>query len=459
MSTATAATRARISERALVATPKQQAFLMAREDEVLYGGAAGGGKSDALLMFCWLRRMSIPGSRGLILRRNFPELERSLILRSQELWTGTGARWQDQRKRWVFPNGSIQEFGYCERDEDVFRYHSAQYEDICWDELTEFSEYQYRYLLSRLRTTKRGVRCLVRAASNPGNVGHAWVKARFVDVAPPGTTYVDPETGLTRRFIPATLDDNPYIDRAAYERRLEALPEAERRALRYGDWDVFAGQYFRNWRRHIHVIDPFPIPAYWRRFRSLDYGLDMTACYWWAVDDQGRCYVYRELYQPDLILSEAARRILELTPPDERILYTVASPDLWNRRQDTGLSGVDIMARAGLTGLVRADDRRVPGWMAMSEYLEPFEDEAGQTVARLRFFSTCTEAIRTIPALVRGDRDPNDIADGQEDHAADSIRYGVMSRPAASVRPELQRERRRARARHTSPVVSSITGY
>lgn len=432
--------------------------MRATEDEVLYGGAAGGGKSDALLQFIWLRRQAIERSRGLILRRTFPELQRSLILRSQELWTGTGARWQEQRKRWVFPNGSIQEFGYLEADRDVHQYQSAEYEDICYDELTQLSEYQYLYLISRLRTTKRGVRCLVRAATNPGGEGHAWVKSRWLDVAPADTIHTDPETGMTRRYIPSTIDDNPHIDRTAYEQRLSALPEAERRALRHGDWDVFAGQYFRGWRRGVHVIDPFVIPDHWRRFRSLDYGFDATACYWWAVDSSGRCIIYRELYQPDLTLSEAARRIVELTPADERIGYTVASPDLWNRRQDTGRSGMEILLEHGLSGLIRADNRRVPGWQAMTEMMAVAPDEQGQPSANLRMFSTCTEAIRTIPYLVRDRRDPNDIADG-EDHAAESIRYGVMSRPGRSMDPDERKRSTRRRARATRPAVSSITGY
>lgn len=440
------------------ATPKQAEFLTAEEDEVLYGGAAGGGKSDALLIFSIMRRMAIPKSRGLILRRTFPELERSLILRSHELLTGL-AKYQTQQHRWVFSNGSILEFGYCESDQDVFKYQSAEYEDICFDELTQFTEFQYLYLLSRLRTTKKNVRCLVRAASNPGNVGHGWVKSRFIDVVPPGQVYRDPASGLTRQFIPATLDDNPYIDKVSYQQRLAALPENERRALRYGDWDIFAGQYFREFRREIHVVKPFEIPAWWRRFRSLDYGLDMTACYWWAVDGAGKCYIYRELYEPNLPLSEAAKRILEMTPPDEKIAYTVASPDLWNRRQDTGIAGYEVMAKAGLHGLVRADDRRIPGWRALREYLKPYTDEQGVTTARLQIFENCVNLIRTLPALVHDEHDPEDVSDKCEDHAAESIRYGVMSRPAAGVNEEAKKKRAKARQRQIQPVVSSITGY
>jgi hypothetical protein len=185
----------------------------------------------------------------------------------------------------------------------------------------------------------------------------------------------------------------------------------------------------------------------------------MTACYWWAVAQDSRCYIYRELYEPGLTLSQAARRILELTPPDEHISYTVASPDLWNRRQDTGIAGYEIMARAGLHGLVKADDRRVPGWRALREYLTPYQDEQGQTVARLAVFDTCRNLIRTLPALVHDERDPEDVDDACEDHACESIRYGVMSRPPVSLDEEECERRRKLRKRATGPVVSRITGY
>ncbi len=439
-------------------TPKQEEFLNAREDEVLYGGAAGGGKSEALLMFSILRRVTIPKSRGLILRRTFPELERSLILRSHELLAGA-AKWQEQKRRWIFWNGSILEFGYCERDEDVYKYQSAEYEDICFDELTQFTEFQYTYLMSRCRTSKKGVRTFIRAATNPGGPGHVWVKARFIDVAPPGTAWQDPASGLARRFIPAKLRDNPYLAGSQYEKMLDELPEAERRALKEGDWDIVAGQYYPEFRRDIHVVKPFPIPDWWRRFRSLDYGLDCTACYWWAVDGVGKCYIYRELYESNLTLSEAAKKILEMTPEDEKISYTVASPDLWNRRQETGVSGAEIMAKAGLHGLIPANHDRVAGWRVLREYLKPYEDEQGVKTAKLVIFENCLNLIRTLPALTRDPRDPEDVDERCEDHGPESIRYGVMSRPAAAVDEEKRKEITKKRRRLTLPIVSEITGY
>lgn len=453
------------------ATPKQELFLSVEETEVLFGGAAGGGKSDALVIWAALRRMAIPGSWGLYMRRTYPELERTAIARSKEIYPLLGAKYSEKHHRWTFPNGSVQEFGYSERESDVNRYQGAAYADVCWDELTQFSEYQYQYLFSRTRVTKRkggrtGVKTLIRAASNPGNIGHAWVKSRFVDPAPygqPFSTEVSLPDGtkqaITRRYIPSTIDDNPHIDRQQYEMMLAALPEDEYRALRHGDWDVFAGQYFKCLNTKVHRVRPFEIPAWWRRFRSLDYGLDATACLWWAVSPEGKEYVYRELYRPDLIASVAAKEILRLSEGED-IAYTVASPDLWSRSKDTGISIEESMTQAGLYGLVRADNRRVPGWMAVYEHLNPYPDlETGELTARLQIFESCTDTWRTMTGLVRDEKNPSDVSDKCEDHLPESLRYGIMSRPPLTVTQDEQNRRNIARLRRIQPSVSGITNY
>ena len=418
-----------MTELKLTITPLQKKFIQSTAYITLFGGAAGGGKSYGLLLKYFLYCCEYPGAKCLLLRKTFPELKRSLILTSLELIPRVLGKYNDSEHVWRFNNGSRLEFGYCERETDVTKYQSAEYDRIGFDESTHFTEYQFRYMLSR----NRGANDLPKGmdlASNPGNVGHAWHKSIFIDPHPPFTEWED-EYGLTYTFIPAKVQDNPYLmaKDPAYIQRLQQLPDDERRALMDGDWDVFAGQYFSCWRRDTHVVTPFEIPDHWRRFRSLDYGLDMTACYWWAVDQSGRCYLYRELYQPDLNLSQAARKIVEMTPPDEEIAYTVASPDLWNRRQDSGIAGAETFYANGMTGLIKADHRRVPGWLQLREFLEPYTNEHGGTDAYLKVFSTCTNFIRTLPALVHDDKNPNDVSDACEDHAPESVRYGVMSRP------------------------------
>jgi len=440
------------------AQPRQERFL--REvldpdgaDEILYGGAAGGGKTDSLLIagIMWCRMF--PGAWVLYLRRTYPELEQKPIPRSKELIPASVAIYHETKHRWVYRNGSVFQFGSLDKAGDEVRYQSAEYSLIIWDELTHFQERQYLYMLSRNRTTNPAIqRPKVIAGTNPGNVGHVWVKSRWIDPAPPETVWeapLEPDVVAAvralgvpaesirprkRLFIPAKVTDNQRLMEIdpGYIMRLASLPEADRKMLMDGDWDVFAGQYFSCWRREIHVVQPFPIPEHWRLFRSIDYGLDMTACYWWAVDQSGRCYIYRELYQPDLTLSQAARKIVEMTPEDERgrIEYTVVSPDLWNRRQDTGKSGVETFIENGVDGILRADHRRVPGWFQLHEFLNPFINEHGEQDAHLKVFSTCTNLIRTLPALVRSERNPNDVDDNCEDHAPESVRYGVMSRPA-----------------------------
>lgn len=452
------------------AQPRQERFLrevFSRDpdgaDEILYGGAAGGGKTDALLIAGIGWCAMYPGAWVLFLRRTYPELEQRPIPRSKELIPPSAATYNETKHRWVFKNGSVLQFGSLDRAGDETRYQSAEYSLIIWDELTHFQEYQYLYMLSRNRTTHPGIaQPKVIAGTNPGNVGHVWVRSRWIDPSPPETVWeapVDPEVvaairsmGMPahairprrRLFVPAKVTDNQRLLEAdpGYIMRLASLPGDVRRMLMDGDWDVFAGQYFSCWRRDIHVVEPFVIPRHWRRFCSLDYGLDMTACYWWAVDQSGRCYIYRELYQPDLILSAAARRILEMTPQDERaqIEYIVASPDLWNRRQDTGKSGVEVFMEHGLDAMLRADHRRVPGWMQLQEFLAPYANEHGVQDAHLKVFSTCTALIRTLPALVRDAKNPSDVDSACEDHGPEAIRYGVMTRPAPAVPRDREKE-------------------
>ncbi len=416
-------------ELSLSVTKKQALFLSASADEVLYGGAAGGGKSYGQVVDAFLYALRYPRSRQLLLRSSFPALERSIILTALELIPVSLCKYHSTKHKMEFTNGSVLEFGFLSSDADVTMYQSAEYDVIRFDELTHFTEYQYLYMLSRLRGTS-GYPKQMKSTTNPGSRGHTWVKARFISPAPPLTVFGEERTRL---FIPARVEENCFLMEkdADYLARLELLPENEKKALLYGEWDIFEGQFFGEFSRAQHVCTPEEIPPHHRRFRSLDYGLDMTVCLWWAVDAEGNLTAYRELYKSGLTLSEAAREILALSPPEEKITYTVASPDLWNRRQDTGRSGVEIMAAEGLCGLVRADNRRVPGWRVLREYLR------GQ---KIRFFENCVNVIRTLPALLYDPRAPEDAADVPHEitHAPESVRYAVMSRPPLASVPRVR---------------------
>ena len=407
-------------------TAKQKAFVDADCDEVLYGGAAGGGKSFGQIADAFLSALKYPGIKQLILRTSFPELERSLIMTAREVIPVSLYSYNETKHRMTFKNGSLIEFGYLSSDSAVTMYQSAEYDIIRFDELTHFSEYQYTYMQSRIRGVNNFPK-QIKCSTNPGSMGHAWVKARFVDGAPPGE--IQESGGRTRIFIPAKVQENSFLMQSDpdYVKRLELLPENERKALLLGDWDIFEGQFFPEFSREKHEIAPFALPQYYKRFASLDYGLDMTACLLYAVSERGEVYVFRELYESGLTLSEAAQKILKLTE-NENISYIAASPDLWNRRQDTGFSGVEIMARAGLCGLVRADNRRIQGWRAVREYLRGGEGQ------KLFIFSTCRNLLRTLPQLRFDERSCGDAADTPHEvtHAPESLRYGLMSRPPSA---------------------------
>lgn len=414
-------------------TKKQESFIKATADEVLFGGAAGGGKSYGQIVDAFLFAMKHAGSKQLLLRRTFPELRRSLMMTSIELFPTEVAKFNESEKKWKFKNGSIIEFGYCESEKDVNQYQSAEYDCIRFDELTHFTEFQYIYMLSRLRGVNDFPKQM-KSSTNPGSVGHAWVKKRFIDVAPPESVYTFNDR--TRVFIPSKVQDNKFLmdKNPEYLKQLKELPESERKALLEGDWNIFEGQYFTEFDTSLHVIEPFQIPSWWRRYRAIDYGLDMLACYWISVDEEGNAYVYKELYESDLIISEATRRIIEMT--DEEIFTTFAPPDLWNRRQDTGESAADIFYKNGV-GLAIARNDRVTGWLTVKEYLKPTIDIFGRPSAKLKIFNNCLNLIRCLPALLRDQKNPSDVAKEPHEltHGPDALRYFCMSYTAVSEKP------------------------
>ena len=409
-------------------TPLQHRFMVAREDEILFGGAAGGGKSYGQLVDAFYYALKYPGSRQLLLRRTLPELENSLVRTAEELYPRGVYRYLSSRHTGYFENGSILDFGYCDSERDVYRYQSSEYDVIRFDELTHFSESMYLYLQSRLRGAKpypRQMKC----TTNPGGVGHEWVKRRFVDPAPPNTTIQD--AFGSRRFIPARVQDNRFLMEGDpnYISRLQRLPERERRALLEGDWDLTEGRFFTRWDRAIHVVEPFEIPAHWRRHFALDYGLDMFAGLFAAEDPQGIFYIWRELYEPGLIVSEAASRIKEAY---EGTCPHYAPPDLWSRQKDSGRSIADLFRENGVV-LTRVSANRSAGWAALNEWLQP---EKGRG-PRLRIFSTCRNLIRCLPSLQWDPTHPGDCRTEPHEltHAPDALRYLVMGAPGTMPRP------------------------
>ena len=407
-------------------TEKQEQFINSEAFETLFGGAAGGGKSYGQLVDALLYALKYPKSKQIIFRRTFPDLEKSLIRVSLEFYPREAASYNSSKHIWTFKNGSIIDFGYIDSENDVYQYQSAEYDVIRFDELTHFTEYMYTYMISRCRGANPYPKH-IKSSTNPGGVGHSWVKARFIDIGEPNKIHeITLENGKksTVIFIPSLVQDNMFLldNDPDYVSRLELLPEKEKQALLYGDWDIFDVQFFTEFDRKIHVITPFEIPKDWRIYRTRDYGLDMCATYWIAMDYQMNVYVYKELYESDLIVSEAARKINEMT--DEKIQIDYAPPDLWNRNKDTGKSTADIFAE-NKQYLTKADNNRITGWLAVHEWLKPYTDEQGQLNSKLKIFSNCVNLIRTLPAVQHDEKNPNDVAVEPHEltHAPDALRY------------------------------------
>ncbi|MBR2906782.1 MAG: terminase family protein [Clostridia bacterium] len=447
--------------------PRQIAFMSRPEDEALYGGAAGGGKSDALVIEA-TRQVHIPHYKALILRKTYPQLT-ELIEKSLLYYPAAfpDARYNDSKHTWTFRSGAKIVFGSMQHSKDKLNYQGKAYDFIAFDELTHFTYEEYIYLSSRNRPNGPGTRCYIRATANPGGIGHGWVKDRFITPAKPMTTMwekvqVQHPNGKTdtryrsRIFVPSSVFDNKILleNDPDYLARLASLPEAERKALLYGDWNSYSGQYFAEWRddpehykdrRFTHVIDPFEPPAGWTVYRSFDWGYARPfSCAWWAIDYDGMLYRILEYYgctgtpnegvrkTPDEVFREIHRIEVEHPWLRGRRIYGIADPAIWDAE-----SGVSIAETAERYHVFfdPGDHKRIPGWMQCHYRLQ--FDENGYP--RMYVFKNCKDFIRTVPLLQFDEHKVEDINTAMEDHIADEWRYMCMARP---ILPRRQKERK-----------------
>lgn len=439
---------------------KQKAFIDAKEDQVLYGGAAGGGKTFAQIIDAFLKAVTYPGIKQIIFRNSFPELNRSVVLNALSIIPKELYSYSQQSHRMTFKNGSLIEFGYLSSDSDVSNYQSAEYDIIRFDELTHFTEYQYRYMGSRIRGANSFPKQM-KSSTNPGSRGHAWVKERFIRPGEPGKAFfIDTAEGehQTAIFIPALVQENKFLMEAdpSYITRLKALPESEMRALLYGDWDIYEGQYFAEFkndathyidRRYTHVITPFDVPKEWRIYRSFDFGYAKPfSVAWWAVDFDGRLYRILELYgckkghdgkdvantgvkwTPEEIfkaVSETEKSHVWLKGRDIR---GVADPSIWDKSR--GKSVAETAEEYGIY-FEPGDNSRIAGWMQV-RYRLSFDKNG---IPMMYIFSNCKGFIRTIPTLQFDGTRVEDLDTDGEDHIADEVRYICMANP---IHPEIK---------------------
>jgi len=421
----------------------QTQFLAASEREVFYGGARGGGKSFALLADP-LRYCTKQKHRALIIRRTMPEL-RDLINHSQQLYPKAypGAKWREQEKEWKFPSGARIEFGYAENLTDVLRYQGQSYTWIGIDELPQYANVDiYNFLRSSLRSVDPDIPVYMRATGNPGNVGSLWVKNMFVDPAVPNTKFdIEIQTPLgvkkiSRRFIPAKLQDNPYLMQTDdYYAMLASLPEVQRKQFLEGNWEAYEDSSFPEFSKEIHVIKPFDIPRNWMRFRTCDWGYSSPACcLWLAVDFDNNIFVYRELYTQRVTADIFARKVLD-AEQGEYIRYGVLDSSTWARRGDIGPSIAETMILEGCKW--RPSDRsprsRIAGKLELHKRLRPDEDTGYPS---LFILDNCVNLIRTLPMLPTDKNNPEDVDTHTEDHAYDALRYGCMSRPIHPIKQD-----------------------
>ena len=419
----------------------QTDFLRSNEREVFYGGARGGGKTFSLLI-APLRFVDKPTSRALLIRRTMPEL-RDVIFQTQQIYPKAvpGAKFKTQENTWHFPGGARIEFGYCENLQDVLRYQGQSYSWIGVDELPQYATPEIWYFLrSSLRSADPTIPLHMRATGNPGNRGSGWVKELFISPAKPNTRFSEKveyelegktlTAELTRKFIPASVWDNPYLTQDdSYVTMLAQLPDVMKQQYLYGDWDVVADGAFPEFNKSIHVVDPFEIPSGWTKIRAADFGFaSHSAVLWGAVDYDDNIWIYRELYVNRLTADQLGRQIVDLELGDGRIYDAVLDSSCWARRGDRGPSIAEMLNAEGCR--FRPSDRspgsRVSGKIEIHKRLMQDEDTGEPGI---RFFSNCRNIIDQISSIPLDKRNAEDVDTNAEDHAYDALRYMVSSRP------------------------------
>ena len=438
--------------------PRQREFMRRGEYEAFFGGAAGGGKSDCLVIEA-LRQVNVPNYKALILRKTYDSLkeliEKSLYYYPQAF---PKARYNGSSLTWTFPSGAKIRFGNVQAKNYKTKYQGQQYDLIAFDELTHFTWEEYSWFFSRNRPSGPGTVCYIRATGNPGGIGHAWVKSRFISAMKAGETITE-KTEIegpggqkfsfdrSRIFIPSSVFDNQILleNDPNYLAALDALPWAERQALMMGNWDSFIGQVFTEWKndpahykdqRWTHVIEPFPIPKHWEIVRSFDWGhAKPFSVGWWAVDEDGRMFRIRELYgcrpgQPNTGVEwpdqKIAQEILRIEKDDPNIrghsILGVADPAIGLKKDQSGYGAASAMAEEGVY-FSKAKNARIPGKMQF-HYRMAFNSE-GRPM--MQVFNTCRHFIEQIPSLVYSETDVEDIDTTQEDHIYDESRYALCT--------------------------------
>jgi hypothetical protein len=452
----------------------QEEFLAAAEQDVLYGGAAGGGKSFALLADP-LRYCHNPNMRGLLLRRTLDELT-ELIDKSRQLYTKAfpGAKFRESKSTWHFPSGATLWFTYLDRDKDVTRFQGQAFNWIGIDEITQYpTPYVWDYLRSRLRSTDPELQksLNMRCTANPGGVGGWWVKKMYIDSRTENTAFpaYDIDTMkpfvwpsghekagqplFYRKFVPARLTDNPHLMAdGQYEAMLRSLPEVERKRLLEGDWDVAEGAAFPEFSRSKHVVEPYDLPTNWPRIRAADYGYASPSCVLWgAIDWDNNIWVYRELYAKHLTAEQLADKIIEAEQFDPLPHYTVLDSSCWNKT-GFGPSIAEVMMRQGVRW-TPSDRNRIQGKMEVHRRLadDPYSQEP-----RLRIFSNCQHTIKQLAGIPLSKTNSEDVDTKAEDHAYDALRYMAMTRMSgyAAIHQQLG-----AIKNHVYKVQDEVFGY